>query len=107
MSDLMALKSKVEEGSGIVVDERGKFVEADRVIIFLVHNPVMSLEDPIPVILRSHMRHNGSIPRHTILLHIARDKKPYVRTHKCIATGFWPYDVRRRGSLWFYGRYEC
>ena len=107
MSDLIVLKSKAEEGSGIVVDERGKFVEADRVIIFLVHNPVMSLEDPIPVILRSHMRHNGSIPRHTILLHIARDKKPYVRAAQMYCDGFWPYDVRRRGSLWFWFRAEA
>jgi KUP system potassium uptake protein len=88
MSDLAMLKRRLAEGEGSVSDDRGQFVEADRVVIFLVPKSASSPDDPVPVILRAHMRNNGSIPRYSILLHIARAKNARVRGERYAVTDF-------------------
>ena len=88
MSDIAVLKRRLAEGEGSVSDERGIFVEADRVVIFLVPKPVLGPDDPVPVILRAHMRNNGSIPRYSILLHIARARTARVRGERYTVTNF-------------------
>ena len=78
MSDLVELKAKLTKNNGIVQDERGMFVEVDRVVVFLVNKPIVCAEDRVPVIVRYYMSHNGAIPRYTILLSIAKEKSSHV-----------------------------
>ncbi len=82
MTELINLKAKLRHNGGSVTDERGHFVEVDRVMIFLIHDPVASRDDMIPVIVRAHMKHHGSIPKHTILLNIQKEKRAYVRSDR-------------------------
>ncbi len=74
MSAIVALKQKLEEGSGVVVDERGQFVESGRAVIFMVATPIKTLEDNVPALLRSFMRNYGAIPKYTILLTVTETK---------------------------------
>jgi KUP system potassium uptake protein len=88
MADLVSLKNKLSENNGMVNDERGMFVEVDRVVIFLVNKTITSLEDRVPVIVRSYMSHNGSIPRYTILLSITKEKVSHVEHDRYLIKDF-------------------
>ncbi len=79
MSSLIDLKKRLMAGEGVVADDRGRFVEAERVVVFLIPDTIDSLDNEIPVIVRAYMRRNGAIPKHLILLHIDRAKTAYVR----------------------------
>jgi KUP system potassium uptake protein len=88
MTQLVDLKRRLQEGQGVINDKRGQFVEAARTLIFLVHRPVLKITDAIPIIIRSHMKHSGSIPKYAILLHVSREPKPYVRANRYEITDF-------------------
>ncbi len=79
MRSLIDLKKRLTVGEGMVADERGRFVEADRAVIFLIPQSVDALDDEIPIIVRAYMRRNGAIPKHVVLLHIDRVRTAYVR----------------------------
>ncbi len=79
MAELVALKKRLATGQGVVDDERGRFVEADRAVVFLVPESVDSLADPVPLIVRAYMRRNGAIAKHVILMHLARSRHAFVR----------------------------
>ncbi len=53
-------------------------VESDRVMVFIVSDPIFSDQDRIPVALRIYMKRTGSLPRHLIFLHVDEKKIPYV-----------------------------
>lgn len=81
MQWLYDLKQKLIENQGVLIDHR-HLVETDRIQMFLVNPPVISLEDDVPVLVRAYLRREGSLPKHLILLTIDQGKVAYVDSEK-------------------------
>jgi KUP system potassium uptake protein len=88
ISELAALKKRLSAGGGIITDERGRFVEADRAVIFLTIAPVVLLSDETPIIVRAYMRRTGALPKHIILLYIEKSKTAHTRKSRYTITPF-------------------
>lgn len=82
LSYMIELKAKLEESGGVVVDDRGQFVEAGRTVIFMIQKAVTSPDDQMPILVRAYMKQNGAIPKYSILLHINRSRRSVVTSNR-------------------------
>lgn len=82
MGWLIALKKRVEEAGGMICDERGRFFESDRAVIFLVSKHIRSLEDSVPPTLRVSIKRDGCVPKYVFLLNICKDRRAYLSENK-------------------------
>ncbi len=82
ISYLLDLKAKLEKEGGVVVDDRGQFVEAGRTVVFLINRTVLGPDDQLPILVRAYMRQNGAIPKYCVLLHINRSRRPFISSNR-------------------------
>lgn len=76
---LVDLKERLEKAGGLLDDDRGRMVEANRAVVYLTSKPIKDLSTPVPVAARLFIKRSGSIPRCIILLNIAVEKEPYLQ----------------------------
>jgi KUP system potassium uptake protein len=94
----LGLKKRLTDSNGHLQDvgatHHRLLVETDRVMVFMVSEPVREPQDRIPVALRIYMKRNGALPKHIIFLNISYSKTPYLQDKK-------RFDIKHLGSQVF------